>query len=150
MSYVRTISLANRQRLQTTEPWAPPGPLSNVAHTQVANLTGNIVLTTGYNCNLAQDDTDRDLTVGAGIGAGAGIPCEDIQAYPGDTVPAGSIYLSGGPSCSQLITSINGQHGTTVKLVGQQGTTISADPTTPNQILIAFDMTDMAACTAST
>lgn len=57
-------------------------------------LDGDVKILEGYNMKVDFNDTTNELTIGAGIGAGAGIPCSPQLTDPADC-PEGIFYLNG-------------------------------------------------------
>jgi len=108
-------------------------------------LTGLFKLVAGYNCEIIQDDSNNTITIGAGIGAGKGIPCEEVKLFSGETGPSGGTLLTGGPSCGEVIRSINGVGKRIFELKAGTGTTITELPDF-NKIIVNIDLSGMALC----
>ena len=149
-TYVRSISVANAARLRV---WPSPecrdeddpdtDPQAGLYFVNAACLTGPIRVVEGYNCSIQQNAGDNSLTIAAGVGAGAGKSCEEIELYPGESPPPGSTLLSGGPSCQQTISTINGLEGPHLQLLAGPGVSITTEDA---KIIVDVDLADFANC----
>jgi hypothetical protein len=147
-SYLRSISVGNYSR--TTIP--PCGSVNSlvrpiVAHTQC--MQGDIRLTEGYRCSIAQTDRSSTLTISAALTAGqfvdAGL-CEngsELPLFEGESLAENSVFYSGGPACSELISTINGIGGRAVNIIGGSGVRIT---TTPDKITVTLDANSRNNC----
>ena len=132
-AYVRSISVGNYERPRVPscaelndENFDPDAEKQIVVNARC--LKSNIKLRPGYNCAIQQNTTENSLTVTAfRRDGGVSDPDAEICQYgselpltPDQTPPDGSVFLNGGPACSDLITSINGVVGPNL--------TINADP----------------------
>ena len=98
-------------------------------------LTGDVKIKGGFNCVVQQTAYDNKILLVPRKGANIYTdPAQDrcqygseIPIYAGEQPPAGSEFLSGGPACGDLITSINGVGGKNVKIVGGTGVQITTD-----------------------
>lgn len=139
-SYLRSISVGNYRRTMVTPPeeWQTSDSPVNVREVVVnaVGLQGDLRLKEGYNCRIFQTDFNRELRVGAAIGVGAppdNVLCSnggELPLYEGETAPAGSQFLSGGPACNETISGINGVGGSNITLLGGSGISIVTDPAT--------------------
>jgi hypothetical protein len=148
-TYARSVTAVNYDRLRAS----PPGTIAPDYAPDVlisGSLPGSLQtpydlkLHSGYNIEIRQDNTEKMFVLSAGIGLGAGRACQEVKLTPNEVPPAGSIYLSGGPACNELITSINGQTGKTIQLIGRGGTKITA--TGPHELTISFELQEATNC----
>lgn len=121
-TYVRSVNLANVRRTVATPPpgCGTPAPDAN-ADVLVVNATcilGDVALREGYNAAIRQNARDNSLQISAVAGGGAGQPCVEVHLSPSETPPAGSKLLSGGPTCGEVVSSVNGLAATAIALVG--------------------------------
>lgn len=132
-AYVRAISAANyaRPRVPSCDETGSSSSSNSEERQIIINATclrGDIKLKAGYNCAINQTTTANTITVNAfKRDRGVNDPNEEICRYGSELalyeghVPAeGDEFLSGGPTCADLITSING--------IGGPNVTIAADP----------------------
>lgn len=139
-TYARTINLANRERVQQTDPCSessdagiqPPGDF-------LINQTcmdGDLAFKEGYNCQIRQVAIENKLTFGAGIGAGAGQACE---------LPALTLCppLVRGTVCGDTVRAVNGMPGPALRIEAGPGMTITEEE---NGILINADLRGFALC----
>lgn len=151
-TFVRAVHLANADRVRAETPEGCPsdGVQSDTGaiFTSARCLTGALKIKEGFNATVRQSDAENSITIGAGVGAGAGQPCEEVPLYPGETAPGGSKLLSGGPTCGEVLKSINGIGGKVVKL--NQGTGVRIIPgEVEGQLVVSVDLHDMAVCHTS-
>lgn len=146
-SYVRAINAANGERTRVTaregcrEPCWPFAPAD--LYVVGRCLQGNVRFEAGYNCSIrVQDDL---LEFSAGIGLGAGEPCEEVPIFPAEAPPTNSELLTGGNTCDEGIRSINGIGGRLLQIVAGRGVTVTPVPA-DNSIEINVDFHDMALC----
>lgn len=154
-SYVDQIGLANFDRTRAQTPSVCQSSESSSGGPDVifvnANcLRGDIRLIEGYNCTIRQDSVTNTLSIAAGVGAGAGEPCEEVPLYDGDEPPEGSDLLTGGPSCNDIIKSVEGVVGPSLRILGGNGVVISVDEDDPHGIIVDVNLSDMAACRPDT
>jgi len=151
-AYARTLNLANGDRTRYENPddcrpqcWpVPPQPLWIVQRC----VQGLIRFKEGYNLRISQDAEDNLLKFDASVGAGEGEPCHQVPLYPGEDLPANSIFYEGGPACNQVIRSINGIGGRMVDIRGKLGVRVQAEPE-KHRIIIDVDTHNMAICVDS-
>ena len=156
-SYVRSINLANQDRTRATPPadcpgaGAPEGDLPYIV--SATGLTGDLRFVEGYNLALRQNALDNSLTFSSIQGAGAGEPCNtpetphgEVPLYPGEQPPAGSILLSGGPTCDEAINSINGLTASVIRLIPGLGTQIAPAPNDQNTLIVDLSGHNMTVC----
>lgn len=158
-SYVRSISVGNFSRVTVPEcvDAAESQPVPLLARTIVPNavcLKGPLLLKEGYNCLITQTDRDSTLSVTASRGAGAQEDeelCEnhgEVPLFSGETPPAGSIFLTGGPACKDLIFTLNGVGGSNVNIVGGRNIIVggAGEGAAPNSIQIELNSNIQGGC----
>jgi hypothetical protein len=143
-AYLRSVSVANYSRIVIPE--CSDAYVANERQIIVnaSCIKGDIKLQPGFNCRIRQLDSARELQISAERGVNTAGPgseefCQngsEIKLRSTDFPPAGSKFLSGGPACDEVITSINGLQATDVKIVGGSGIQVVADPDQDNTILI--------------
>jgi hypothetical protein len=167
-SYLRSANLANETRTHTTpyESCSSSESLSSGAFAPidygdsssdyVVNATcldGALVFREGYNCHITQSRFDNSLSFSAGSGSGDGEPCDEVSLFSSESAPADSKFLSGGPSCFDLLTSINGVFGSgltpsVLSLIAGPGIRIKPTAGVPHSIDVIFDLRDFTVCIA--
>lgn len=150
---VRSLTLANAPRVvsELTEdcdstsleagPTFPDG-----ARIAAACLQGPVRFVEGYNCEIRQDPLRNALIIGAGVGGGAGEPCGEVPYYPEELPPTGSRLLSGGPTCGEVVKTINGLGGPNLVLRGGAGIRVVSDPATAGALRVVRDLRNFATC----
>ena len=136
--YLRSISVGNLSRplaRSACDADIPPEPRKVIVNSRC--IAGDIRFKEGYNCQITQQEQINEITISAG--KNLGVPIDDgelcrnkgeIPYYENETPPAGSQFLSGGPACNELISSINGVGGPDVNIIGGTGINIVAEPET--------------------
>lgn len=148
--FVATVGLANYGRTHAYSPCDTtnidiPRPL----HVAAQCLTGPLILREGFNCAIRQDDDTNTITIGAAKSAGAGEPCEEVPLYDDEEPPEQHILsslLSGGPTCGEVISRINGIGGNNIRIEGGPGVTIAADPNDASGLLVILDSEQITSC----
>jgi hypothetical protein len=144
-SYLRSINVANYARTVISDcATTSPAPGNRAIVVNATCIKGDIRFQPGFNCRIRQSDTARELQISAerGInttGPGAAEFCQngsEIKLAATEVAPVGSQFLSGGPACDEVITSINGLQAADVKIVGGSGIQVVADPEQANTIQI--------------
>jgi hypothetical protein len=140
MAYVRSISVGNYERPRVpaceelgSSSSAPANERQIIVNAQC--LSGNIKLKPGYNCAITQVVNANTLTVTAfkrdnGVEDETAEICQygsELPLYAGQTPAEGEVFLSGGPACDDLITSINGIGGPNVNIAADAGIQIVPD-----------------------
>lgn len=110
-------------------------------------VEGVLSLREGYNCTLFQNKLDNSITISAVKGSGAGEPCVEVPIFSGEEPPTGESLLSGGPSCRDVIGSINGVGGPRLMISAGSGVRVSAGPG-DNEITVTVDLRGLRACPA--
>ena len=152
-TFVRSVHLANADRIRSEPPEGCPNPDGVRSNTDrifvnVRCLTGNLKFKEGYNCTIRQNDAENAIVIGAAVGAGAGQACDEVPIYPNEQPPNGSSLLSGGPSCNEILKSINGVGGKIIRF--NPGTGVRITPgEVEGQIVVAVDLHDLAVCRTS-
>ena len=146
-TYLRSISLANTPRRIVT---LPDGcevieqPTTPIVHARC--LQGPLAFREGYNCLIRQEDRNNAIIISGSKGNGAGEPCEEVPRYAGEASPDGGQFLSGGPTCGQVLKTLNGVGGRNIVLRSGPGFTVALHPTDPNTLVIDRDLGGFAAC----
>lgn len=151
-TYVTKIGLANddRTRLEADDDCPEIGYQfqPGTVHIAAPCLRGVVQLIPGFNSAVRQSRAENSLVLGAVVGGGAGQPCQPIPLFDGEVPPAGSNLLDGGPACSEVLRSLNGQAGPTLNFIPGRGVTVTADPLNFT-VRIAIDMTGLAVCASA-
>ena len=146
-TYLRSISLANTPRRVVTLPDGctvieqPTTPIVNVRC-----LQGPLVFREGYNCAIRQEDRNNAIIISGSKGSGAGEPCAEVPRYPGEASPDGGQFLSGGPTCGEVLKTLNGIGGRNVVIRSGPGFTVALDPLNPNTLIVDRDLGGFATC----
>jgi hypothetical protein len=147
---IRTINLANQDRTHTTPPAGCPGsgeaPGDPVYLVSATGMTGDIRFVEGYNLSIRQTARTNSLTFSSIQDAGAGEPCGEVPLYPAEQPPAGSSLLTGGPTCDEVINSVNGLAASIIRMVAGLGTQIGPSPDDPNTLVVDLSGHDMTVC----
>ena len=110
-------------------------------------LSGDVVFVEGYNATILVSERASSITIGAGLGYGAGRQCEEIPYEFGDLSSPGSL-LTGGDRCADLLYTINGirpdSSGRFV-IEGSYGIVVTPYPDM-NKIIISFELTRRILC----
>lgn len=148
-SFVNSINLANSDRTRATNPVTCIGvswPFSLEPIYVMQNcLSGSIRWKEGFNCIITQNDSDNSITIAAFVGGGAGAPCDEIPVFTGEVPPTDGTVLTGGPSCNEVIRTINGIGGRVLDLFSGDGVTITSEPDS-NLIILDVDTKNLAVC----
>jgi hypothetical protein len=144
-AYLRSLNVGNYARtiIQPCGSNTPSGRFGDVI-VNASCIKGAIYLKAGFNCQINQSDALNQLRIVAikdanTTGLDAAAFCQngsEIKLYSDETPPTGSKFLSGGPACDEVITSINGLPAPDVKIVGGAGIQVVADLTTPHTLKI--------------
>lgn len=147
--YVTRLSVANddRTRVDAAEDCDEVvfGFDTGLVYVAERCLIGEIAFKPGYNCSITQQSADNAITIDGIVGAGAGEPCEVEPLFPGETPPAGSNLLEGGPLCNEILRSINGIGGRQFSILTGTGVTITSVPE-ENKLVMTVDMSGLALC----
>ncbi len=147
---VRSVNIANRSRLLADEAVAcggsadPPDPREFV--TNETCLVGAMRLIAGYNCVLSEDPAGNTITVAASDGAGQGRPCDEVVLEAGELPPTGSTLLSGGPTCGEIVGSINGVRAPVIRLIDGPGFRVITDTGSPHELILDLTIRDDGSC----
>lgn len=155
-SYLRSINVGNYARLVV--PPCDDDAVSEVIDLEnreiIPNATclkGRIRLEEGYNCRITQSDFVSTIFVTAELGAGRPFDeeiCDNHGEIPltlDELKPDGSLFYSGGPSCKDLIFTINGVGGRNVNIVGGANVIVNVG-TTPNSIKVSLNANLQGGC----
>ena len=83
---------------------------------------------------IDQNAFDNSITITPRVGAGEGQPCDEVPLTAAETAPAGSTLLSGGPTCNEVIRTINGIPGPHYTILAGTGVTVAADTTDTHRL----------------
>jgi hypothetical protein len=153
-SYLRSVNLANAARHHTTpvagcslsSSYADDGPAIPAAYC----LDGPLKFKEGFNCTIRQDNNNNAIIIGAGVGVGDGVPCEEIPLYEGELPRPGEQFLSGGPACNEVIKSINGVTGTDITILTGRGFQVQVDSDVLHKLVINRTLNEFAICNTDT
>lgn len=149
-TYVRGVNLANADRVRADDPagcsaFDPDEP--GRVYVNARCLGGDLQLVEGYNATVRQA-ADGTVTIGAGVGAGAGEPCEEVPVRAGETSPDSGRLLTGGPTCGEVLKSVNGVGGRIVRITPGPGVRVTPGAA-PGQLLVDVDLHGLAVCLTS-
>lgn len=146
---LRSISLANFPRTLSTLPerCESESPDYSQAIPNATCLTGDLYFKEGFNCAIRQEDATNTIIIGAAVGGGAGEQCEEFPWYDNEPLPdPESPYYSGGPTCSDVIKTINGVGGRHIQLIAGPGFRVASDPEESGTLHVFMDLDDFALC----
>ena len=149
-SYLRSITTANLSRPEAKSSCDQTQNLGRTVITNFKCIDGNIRFKEGYNAIITQRASNNEISIGAGKGYGAKQDAElcqygsEVPFYPNEQPPEGSMFLSGGPACDDLVSSINGVQGPDVTIAGGTGVEIAVDPNNPNTLKISLSTNNIA------
>lgn len=132
-SYLRSITVGNFARLQVPGCGEEESTNGGGVPVAVSCIRGPINFKEGYNCQISQINRSNTFTISARTDAGAKKDAEycanngEFPLFPNESKPAGSKFYSGGPSCDELMYTINGVGGRNVAIVPGIGITISTE-----------------------
>lgn len=146
-SYVRSISLGNLPRVRALPPSDCAESSDSLSSEDIVVnavcMQGDLRIKEGYNCRIKQTDRLNELRVIAEKGAGDTARSElcdhgsELPLYSSEPFDEETGFYSGGPSCSQTISTINGIGGANVNIVGGTGVTVNANAET-NTVTVAL------------
>jgi len=148
-SYLRSVTLANEPRTHATVDADCQGSISAVDDDPIVIarcIAGEVLVKEGFNCGIRQDVNNNAIVVGAGVGIGAGPPCEEIPRYIDEVSPDGGVFLSGGPGCHEVVRSINGVSAVNLTLIAGNGLRIDPSVINPHGLVINRALDDFAQC----
>lgn len=151
-SYLQTLNLGNFNRTYAygvcdTADFDPPREILPY----VQAMRGQLRFREGYNCSIRQDDVTNTITIAAAVGAGTGEACAEVPVSEDEESLASlGELLSGGPRCDEIIATINGVGGRSIRLKPGPGVTIERDPDDDHGLIITIDLTAFNACLAET
>jgi hypothetical protein len=147
-SYLKSISLANQNRTLASGPETCSTPLADSSDylTNRRCLDGQLFLREGYNVQISQDTRNNVITIGASLGGGQGQPCAEIILVEDEVPPTDSNVLSGGPTCNEVIKTLNGLPGPRVVLRPGAGVRIAVDEEDPHTLQLVVDFNGLAVC----
>ena len=132
-AYVRSISVGNYERpkvpscQEIADGGVAAGEKQIIINAQC--LKNNVKIKPGYNCAIQQDTTVNSLNVTAfrrdgGVENPDAEICQygsELPLFSDQEPPDGSVFLNGGPACSDLITSISGVIGPNLVIAADPG-----------------------------
>lgn len=147
-SFVASLNVANAPRQVAGPPeGCGPAPVAGDTLVIVATcLRGEVALVEGYNAVIRQGTRGNNLTIGAAVGAGQGEPCGEVPLYPGEPTGAGSDYLSGGPGCGDVVSSINGVSASVIRWTSEAGIRVEAARDARHTLVVTVDPSVLARC----
>lgn len=148
-SAVNSVNLANADRTRVTAADGCDEPIwpheTGTIFISKQCLTGAIGFSPGYNAIIRQSNTDNSLTFAAGVGAGAGEPCEQVPLFSGEQPAEGSRFFDGSLGCGDVLRSFNGYGGRLFEFLVGVGARVLAVPD-ENKVTINLDMNGLALC----
>lgn len=152
-SYLRSVNLANEERTTATS-CSSSAASTTSERLLIVNetcITGPLEFKEGFNCAIAYSVFGNSLTFSAGVAAGEGEPCEEVSLYDSEAADGGSPFLSKGPHCHELISTVNGVTGTggipnILTLSGGPGVLVIPTPGTPHSINATVTLSNFAVC----
>ena len=157
--YVDSVSVANYPRVKTTpSPGCgsssiamgpsnvPTSLLDDEIVVNAINIQGDIKFREGFNVAIRQESGSNSIVISGAVGGGAGLVCGEVPLNSIEHETVGSLPLTGGPLCSQVLQTINGISGTNIRISAGQGFHIQEDTTQPNTLIISAKATDFAVC----
>jgi len=144
-TYVSSVSVVNRARITTHTQNVDALPL--IYNDRL--IDGPLLFTEGHNISIGYNKGLNAMQFTVVAGGGAGYPCEEVKIYPEEVPPDGGSLLSGGPTCNEIMKTINGLPGPQVILKAGKGVRIEKDATDEHQLNILIDETLLSNCTVS-
>lgn len=148
-TFIRSLAISNNDRTRSSAPEGCPAivfpqPPSLIDWFQQC-LSGHVRLEEGHNASISVNEAENSITIGAVAGGGAGEVCEEIPLHPVETPPSGSQLLSGGPTCNEVLRSINGIGQRFFNFEAGQGVVIEPNPLA-NKVVVKVELTELAIC----
>jgi len=160
-SYLRAITVSNLSRPEAKSACEGDEQPQRKVIINSRCVAGDIRFKEGYNAIVYQRESNNEISIGAGKGFGQqrdGALCEngsEIPFYTGEQKPiitpatetepaVRSAFFSGGPSCDEVVSSVNGVQGPDLTIAGGTGVDVKVDPDTPNTIKISLSDTTIA------
>ena len=143
-SFVSEINIANSPRTIAPD-FCLPNMSSSAYIINDENITGEVRFKPGYNSIVTQNNVTNTLEFDAKKGEGEGEPCGEIMLNERETRPYGSKLFTGGPSCGELMKTVNGVHGPKITLIPGHGIDFVTDPDNYT-IYVVPSMRNMAIC----
>ncbi len=143
-SYVRSLNVANAPRLHVAPPagCGGAGPQDDLLVVNRRCIGNDVVFIEGYNCAIAQAARDNSLTFSGAVGGGAGQACEEVPLFDGELPPDNGSLLTGGPTCNEVVTSINGFSTRLFQLEAGAGVKITTEA---HKLIVEVGYGDMVA-----
>lgn len=152
-AFVTRVRIFNDDRTRVTPPEDCPPVVWPVAPRPVwvwpGCVQGDLVLMPGFSATAeAETDTTR-IVWRAEPGGGEGWVCQDIPLHPAEQPPPDSPFLSGGPSCRDVVRSISGASGPDLQIFAGPGFRITTEPIL-SRIVIDSDLGGLLFCDSLT
>jgi hypothetical protein len=150
-SFVRSITLLNRARTRSEAPEGCPSILFPTPDIPPdlwvieTCMAGDIRFKEGFNTEILVNPGDNSIAIGALVGSGQGEPCDEVPEFSGEAPPPGSSLLSGGPTCNEVLRSVNGIGGRTLRIEGGRGVRVTGVPEL-FRVNVLVDLADLATC----
>jgi hypothetical protein len=139
-SYLRSLNIGNTQRTYALPPAecrdTEPGDSDNDIVINARCLSGDVRLKEGYNCRIRQVTGSNEIRVAAERNAGdtnTAELCEhggELPLYQNEPFDDDTGFYSGGPSCKEMISTVNGVGGPGLTLMGGPGVRITTNADT--------------------
>jgi hypothetical protein len=140
-TFVKSVSLINEVRtLAAPADACGPDPNTTGHVINAACVTGPLRWIEGYNCLISQDPTSSKIQIQSFVGGGEGQPCEEVSLFAGETPPVGSTLLTGGPTCNDVVRTINGVGGPDIVITAGTGVAITPDDADIHKLNITPDL----------
>ena len=157
-AFVNSVNLANRARTRSFPPTrcqtlydslgSSIGTLDSTQDTSIYLnswcMRGALTFVEGYNCKIRQENASGTIVIGAGVGRGAGVICEEYPFYPEEVSEPGTNYYTDGAMCQEIYKTISGQGGSRVRLAGGRGFNVWVDG--ENTIIVDMTLQDFMIC----
>lgn len=144
-SFVRSLNLVNMNRTHALPPdGCDSFSTGSTLYVNATCITGHVRLREGYNCAIRQEAAA--IVINAARGGGAGLACDEVPLYSGESSPDGGTLLTGGPTCSEIVLTINGVSGPNLQLQAGDGIDVIPHPDLANTLLITAHFNGFALC----
>src|ERR1019366_7524789 len=114
-------------------------------YTATTCIRGDVRFYSGFNAAIRQESFNNAIVFTGAVGAGEGEPCTAVPLFTGEVPPVGSSLLEGGPTCDEVVRTVNGVGGQFSFINANQGVTISNVPA-EKKITINVNMSQLAIC----
>ncbi len=147
-TYVRSINLANQDRTRATRPtgctpYTWPFETGGI-FVNARCINSDTLFMSGFNVNVRRAEGNA-IVIDAGVGDGLGEPGDEIPLSDDDVAPDGSTLLTGGPTCGELVRTINGVSAKDFTIDAGLGAKISLDPA-KHLVEVDINMSQLSVC----